>query len=162
MNEEKKMIGPIYEAAILENSDSFLDHNVNFKLLSLNTISHLHLQVSAMTLLSSILGFSAFGLGVRCLQLGIQKRPIFEAFHGHVYSMIGFGILGAGMYHVELKQYLSIFQNSFHILPVYNHLLYPNLVNRTELLAQKKEVLLKNRERENREWEAQKAQAHAI
>ncbi|WVN85349.1 uncharacterized protein L203_100494 [Cryptococcus depauperatus CBS 7841] len=89
-----------------------------------------------MTLLTSILGFSAFGLGVRCLQLGIQKRPIFEAFHGHVYSMIGFGILGAGMYHVELKQ--------------------------TELLAQKKEVLLKNRERENREWEAQKAQAHAI
>lgn len=31
-----------------------------------------------MSLLTSILGFSAFGFGARCLQLGIQKRPIFE------------------------------------------------------------------------------------
>lgn len=31
-----------------------------------------------MSLLASILGFSAFGFGARCLQLGLQKRPIFD------------------------------------------------------------------------------------
>lgn len=69
-----------------------------------------------MSLLTSILGFSAFGFGARCLQLGLQKRPIFEgkprrphradppAFHGHAYAAIGFGVLGAGAYHVDQKQ----------------------------------------------------------
>lgn len=71
-----------------------------------------------MSLLASILGFSAFGFGARCLQLGLQKRPIFDgeprppappltpplAFHGHAYAVIGFGMLGAGAYHVDQKQ----------------------------------------------------------
>lgn len=31
-----------------------------------------------MPLLANILGFSAFGFGARCFQLGIQKRNIFS------------------------------------------------------------------------------------
>jgi hypothetical protein len=30
-----------------------------------------------MSLLANILGFSAFGFGARCFQLGLQKRNIF-------------------------------------------------------------------------------------
>ncbi|AAW42281.2 hypothetical protein CNC02910 [Cryptococcus deneoformans JEC21] len=89
-----------------------------------------------MSLLTSILGFSAFGFGARCLQLGLQKRPIFEAFHGHAYAAIGFGVLGAGAYHVDQKQ--------------------------TALLAKKKKAMLEQREIENREWAARKGEAHAV
>ncbi|KIR67830.1 hypothetical protein I314_02247 [Cryptococcus bacillisporus CA1873] len=89
-----------------------------------------------MSLLTSILGFSAFGFGARCLQLGIQKRPIFEGFHGHAYAVIAFGMLGAGAYHVDNKQ--------------------------TELLAKKKKAMLEQREKENREWAARNGEAHAV
>ncbi|WVQ70817.1 hypothetical protein IAR50_000339 [Cryptococcus sp. DSM 104548] len=88
-----------------------------------------------MSLVSTILGFSAFGFGARCLQLGIQKRPLFAGFHGHAYATIAFGILGAGAYEADKRQ--------------------------RELLEKKKAVLLEHREAENREWEAQK-QAHAV
>lgn len=33
---------------------------------------------TTMTLLSTVAGFSAFGFGVRCFQLGLQKRNIFS------------------------------------------------------------------------------------
>ncbi|KIR24833.1 hypothetical protein I307_06429 [Cryptococcus deuterogattii 99/473] len=89
-----------------------------------------------MSLLTSILGFSAFGFGARCLQLGIQKRPIFEGFHGHAYAVIAFGMIGAGAYHLDNKQ--------------------------TELLTKKKKAMLEQREKENREWAARKGEAHAV
>nr|XP_031857259.1 uncharacterized protein CI109_007344 [Kwoniella shandongensis]KAA5524331.1 hypothetical protein CI109_007344 [Kwoniella shandongensis] len=57
-----------------------------------------------MALISTILGFSAFGFGARCFQLGLQHRPIFEAFHGHAYAVMAFGLLGAGAYTAEQKQ----------------------------------------------------------
>ncbi|KAK8850678.1 hypothetical protein IAR55_004598 [Kwoniella newhampshirensis] len=91
-----------------------------------------------MALISTILGFSAFGFGARCFQLGLQHRPIFDAFHGHAYAVIAFGLLGAGAYGAEQKQ--------------------------TAMLQAKKKILLEHREKEKIEWEASKgqAQAHAI
>ncbi|KAF8486064.1 hypothetical protein DFH94DRAFT_688428 [Russula ochroleuca] len=47
-----------------------------------------------MALLSSILGFSLFGLGARIGQLGIQKRNLLENPGGHLISMLAFGYLG--------------------------------------------------------------------
>ncbi|KAH8117874.1 hypothetical protein DFH11DRAFT_863693 [Phellopilus nigrolimitatus] len=47
-----------------------------------------------MALLSTILGFSAFGLAARLGQLGIQKRNPFENLGGHVISMGVFGYVG--------------------------------------------------------------------
>ncbi|KAH9964356.1 hypothetical protein BGW80DRAFT_1117180, partial [Lactifluus volemus] len=47
-----------------------------------------------MALLSSILGFSLFGLGARVGQLGIQKRNLLENPGGHLISMLAFGYLG--------------------------------------------------------------------
>jgi len=47
-----------------------------------------------MALLSSILGFSLFGLGARVGQLGIQKRNLLENPGGHIISMLAFGYLG--------------------------------------------------------------------
>ncbi|KAI0001411.1 hypothetical protein BJV74DRAFT_718977, partial [Russula compacta] len=47
-----------------------------------------------MALLSSILGFSLFGLGARLGQLGIQKRNLLENPGGHLVSMLAFGYLG--------------------------------------------------------------------
>lgn len=50
----------------------------NFTLLPFVSLSPSPSAHHTMSLLTSILGFSAFGFGARCLQLGIQKRPIFE------------------------------------------------------------------------------------
>lgn len=36
----------------------------------------------AMSLLANVLGFSAFGFGARCFQLGLQKRNMFEGGWG--------------------------------------------------------------------------------
>ncbi|KAI9431974.1 hypothetical protein H4582DRAFT_1793322, partial [Lactarius indigo] len=44
--------------------------------------------------LSSILGFSLFGLGAHIGQLGIQKRNLLDNPGGHVISMLAFGYLG--------------------------------------------------------------------
>ncbi|WWC65038.1 uncharacterized protein I303_107652 [Kwoniella dejecticola CBS 10117] len=91
-----------------------------------------------MTLISTILGFSAFGFGARCFQLGLQHRPIFDAPSGHLISTAVFGAVGYGAYHADKKQ--------------------------TALLAEKKKVLLERREKENLEWEATRGQAqgHAV
>jgi hypothetical protein len=37
-----------------------------------------HPRSPAMSLLANVLGFSAFGFGARCFQLGLQKRNMFE------------------------------------------------------------------------------------
>lgn len=47
-----------------------------------------------MALLSTILGFSLFGLSARIGQLGIQKRNLLENPGGHIISMLAFGYLG--------------------------------------------------------------------
>ncbi|KAI0065328.1 hypothetical protein BV25DRAFT_1913918 [Artomyces pyxidatus] len=47
-----------------------------------------------MPLLSSILGFSLFGLAARVGQLGIQKRNLLDNPGGHVISMVVFGYVG--------------------------------------------------------------------
>ncbi|RSH81041.1 uncharacterized protein EHS24_008475 [Apiotrichum porosum] len=60
-----------------------------------------------MTLLSTVAGFSAFGFGVRCFQLGLQKRNIFSRPFGHVASVVGFGSLGYYLYHVEQRQSIA-------------------------------------------------------
>ncbi|WVR08750.1 hypothetical protein IAU60_005808 [Kwoniella sp. DSM 27419] len=83
-----------------------------------------------MPLLSTILGFSAFGFGARCFQLGLQHRPIFEAPVGHVVSAVAFGGLGYGAFYAEQKQ--------------------------NALLAEKKSKLLEIRQREQAEWQATK------
>ncbi|WWC98336.1 hypothetical protein V866_005227 [Kwoniella sp. B9012] len=89
-----------------------------------------------MTLLSTILGFSAFGFGARCFQLGLQKRPIFDAPSGHLISTAAFGVLGYGAFYADKKQ--------------------------TALLAERKKILLERREKENLEWQATKGQGHAV
>ncbi|WWC92488.1 uncharacterized protein L201_007447 [Kwoniella dendrophila CBS 6074] len=90
-----------------------------------------------MTLISTILGFSAFGFGARCFQLGLQHRPIFDAPTGHLISSGVFGLVGYGAFYADKKQ--------------------------TALLAEKKKVLLERREKENLEWESTKGQqAHAV
>ncbi|KAI9456007.1 hypothetical protein F5148DRAFT_384383 [Russula earlei] len=45
-------------------------------------------------MLSSIIGFSLFGLGARIGQLGIQKRNLLDNPGGHLISMLAFGYLG--------------------------------------------------------------------
>ncbi|KAI0264405.1 hypothetical protein BC834DRAFT_882911 [Gloeopeniophorella convolvens] len=47
-----------------------------------------------MALLSSILGFSLFGLGARLGQLGIQKRNLLDNPGAHALSMLAFGYVG--------------------------------------------------------------------
>ncbi|WVQ95361.1 hypothetical protein IAU59_002458 [Kwoniella sp. CBS 9459] len=88
-----------------------------------------------MTLISTILGFSAFGFGARCFQLGLQHRPVFDAPVGHLYSVLAFGGLGYGAFYAEQKQ--------------------------SALLAEKKKALLEIRQKEQLEWDAKK-QAHAV
>lgn len=72
-----------------------------------------------MSLLSNVLGFSAFGFGARCFQLGLQKRGMFDGafsrtglFHnsrtaapaGHLIAAGAFGLIGWGVYEVEGRQ----------------------------------------------------------
>ncbi|PCH42202.1 hypothetical protein WOLCODRAFT_31859, partial [Wolfiporia cocos MD-104 SS10] len=47
-----------------------------------------------MAMLSTILGFSAFGLAARVGQLGIMKRNIYDNLGGHALSMLVFGYVG--------------------------------------------------------------------
>jgi len=56
-----------------------------------------------MTMLSTILGFSAFGLASRFGQLGIQKRNLFSNPGGHVIAMLVFGYAGYWGYRWELR-----------------------------------------------------------
>ncbi|GAA5864727.1 hypothetical protein JCM8547_008287 [Rhodosporidiobolus lusitaniae] len=75
-----------------------------------------------MPLFSYIAGFSALGFGVRCYQLAIMKRNIFENLGGHALSTLAFGGVGYYAYQAELRQ--------------------------RELLADKKEQLLRMREKD--------------
>jgi len=54
-------------------------------------------------MLSTILGFSAFGLASRFGQLGIQKRNLFSNPGGHAIAMIVFGYAGYWEYKWELR-----------------------------------------------------------
>ncbi|BGP41472.1 hypothetical protein JCM10450v2_005521 [Rhodotorula kratochvilovae] len=56
-----------------------------------------------MPLLSYIAGFSALGFGVRCYQLAIMKRNIFENLGGHALSTAAFA--GIGYYAYNAEQY---------------------------------------------------------
>ncbi|KAG8906797.1 hypothetical protein FRB99_006064 [Tulasnella sp. 403] len=47
-----------------------------------------------MVLLNNILGFSAFGIGVRAFQLGIQKRSLTSNPLAYGLSALGFGAFG--------------------------------------------------------------------
>ena len=51
---------------------------------SIHTIRHLYITHTntTMSLLSSVLGFGAFGFGARCFQLGLQKRNMFDGMFG--------------------------------------------------------------------------------
>ncbi|BGP56556.1 hypothetical protein JCM8202_002072 [Rhodotorula sphaerocarpa] len=76
-----------------------------------------------MALLSYISGFAALGFGVRCYQLALMKRNIFQNPGGHVLSSAAFAGIGYFAYHTEQNQ--------------------------AKLLAEKKEQLLRMRERED-------------
>lgn len=80
-----------------------------------------------MSLIANVLGFGAFGFATRCLQLGIQKKHMFEgrftsarnmlvgipselnerklaAPQTHLIAMAAFGALGWGVYEMEGRQ----------------------------------------------------------
>jgi len=54
-------------------------------------------------MLSSILGFSAFGLAARVGQLGIQKRNLFDNPGGHAIAMAVFGYAGYWAYKWDVR-----------------------------------------------------------
>ncbi|KAL8281418.1 hypothetical protein RQP46_006102 [Phenoliferia psychrophenolica] len=62
------------------------------------------------------------GLAVRCYQLALMKRNIFENLGGHAISMTAFGGLGYYLYNTDIRQ--------------------------RAILAEKKDQLLRMRERE--------------
>ncbi|TNY20977.1 hypothetical protein DMC30DRAFT_416462 [Rhodotorula diobovata] len=73
-------------------------------------------------LLSYIAGFSALGFGVRCYQLAILRRNIFDNLGGHALSTAAFAGIGYYAYHAEQYQ--------------------------QQLIADKKEQLLRMREKD--------------
>ncbi|GAA5987195.1 hypothetical protein JCM11641_006055 [Rhodosporidiobolus odoratus] len=75
-----------------------------------------------MPLVSYIAGFATLGFGVRCYQLAIMKRNIFENLGGHVLSAGAFAGVGYYAYDLDARQ--------------------------RELIAEKKEQLLRMRERD--------------
>ncbi|GAA5843445.1 hypothetical protein JCM11251_001409 [Rhodosporidiobolus azoricus] len=75
-----------------------------------------------MPLASYIAGFATLGFGVRCYQLAIMKRNIFENLGGHALSATAFGGLGYWAYNAEVSQ--------------------------RQLIADKKEQLLRMREKD--------------
>ncbi|KAI9574009.1 hypothetical protein HD554DRAFT_579551 [Boletus coccyginus] len=56
-----------------------------------------------MGLLSTVLGFSAFGLASRFGQLAIQKRNLMENLAGHAIAMGAFGYAGYWAHHYEVR-----------------------------------------------------------
>ncbi|KIP07637.1 hypothetical protein PHLGIDRAFT_127517 [Phlebiopsis gigantea 11061_1 CR5-6] len=56
-----------------------------------------------MTLLTSVVGFSIFGLAARFGQLGIQKRNLFDNLGGHAISMGAFGFAGYWAYKWDIR-----------------------------------------------------------
>jgi len=57
-----------------------------------------------MTIVSSILGFGAFGFAVRCWQLGVQRRNIMDNLGGHALSVGAWGTLGYFAYGWQERQ----------------------------------------------------------
>ncbi|KAF9114443.1 hypothetical protein BGX27_010830 [Mortierella sp. AM989] len=74
-----------------------------------------------MALLTAVAGFASFGVAARGLALSIQHRPIVSGFVGYGASAAAFGAVGYFVYGVEQRQ--------------------------NELLKERKELLLANRER---------------
>ncbi|KAG0305948.1 hypothetical protein BGZ98_003243 [Dissophora globulifera] len=74
-----------------------------------------------MALLTSILGFSTFGLAARGFALSVQRRSLSSDFVGYGASAAVFGAVGYYMHNVQQRQ--------------------------NELLKERKEVLNANRER---------------
>ncbi|EST06598.1 Exonuclease, RNase T/DNA polymerase III [Kalmanozyma brasiliensis GHG001] len=74
-----------------------------------------------MSVAASVLGYAGLGFLTRCYALGLQKRNIFENLGGHAMLMSAFGALGYYVHGLEGRQ--------------------------LELIAHKKEQILKNRER---------------
>ncbi|KAJ1027864.1 hypothetical protein NDA13_003317 [Ustilago tritici] len=74
-----------------------------------------------MSVAASVLGYAGLGFLTRCYALGLQKRNIFENLGGHAMLMTAFGGLGYYIHGLEGRQ--------------------------LELIAHKKEQILKNRER---------------
>ncbi|EIM91095.1 uncharacterized protein STEHIDRAFT_144522 [Stereum hirsutum FP-91666 SS1] len=56
-----------------------------------------------MALISTMLGFSAFGVATRCWALGIQHRPIYDWPLGHVLVGLTFGGLGYGAHQWDIR-----------------------------------------------------------
>ncbi|KAG6374406.1 hypothetical protein JVT61DRAFT_4443 [Boletus reticuloceps] len=56
-----------------------------------------------MALLSTVLGFSVFGLASRFGQLGIQKRNLMDNLAGHAIAMVAFGYAGYWVHHYEVR-----------------------------------------------------------
>ncbi|KAI1318179.1 hypothetical protein EDD11_007062 [Mortierella claussenii] len=74
-----------------------------------------------MALLSTVAGFATFGIAARGLALAIQRRPVASGFGGYGISAIAFGGVGYFIHGVEQRQ--------------------------NELLKERKDVLMANRER---------------
>ncbi|SCZ87818.1 BZ3500_MvSof-1268-A1-R1_Chr2-3g05286 [Microbotryum saponariae] len=55
-------------------------------------------------MLGYISSFAAVGFGVRCYQLAIMKRNIFDNLGGHALSVAAFTGLGYYLYHAEERQ----------------------------------------------------------
>ncbi|KAK4046803.1 hypothetical protein OIV83_005798 [Microbotryomycetes sp. JL201] len=55
-------------------------------------------------MLGYIAGWAAAGFGVRCYQLAIMKRNIFENLGGHALSSSAFAGLGYYLYHSQNEQ----------------------------------------------------------
>lgn len=63
-----------------------------------------------MALLTTITGFSLFGLASRFGQLAIQKRNLMDNLGGHVVAMAAFGYAGywAHVYETRSGEYLAM------------------------------------------------------
>ncbi|QSL66103.1 hypothetical protein MERGE_000478 [Pneumocystis wakefieldiae] len=65
-----------------------------------------------MSLFSNIVGFTIFGLSIRFLQHGIQKRSQFKDIKGHIGYALAGAIVGYWLHQVEQKQYTAIKQKN--------------------------------------------------
>ncbi|KDN39239.1 hypothetical protein K437DRAFT_259127 [Tilletiaria anomala UBC 951] len=74
-----------------------------------------------MAVATTVLGYAGLGFLTRCYALGIQKRNVLENLGGHAMLMTVFGAAGYYLHGVEGRQ--------------------------AELIQQKKEQILKNRQR---------------
>lgn len=61
-----------------------------------------------MALLGYLASFASIGFGVRCYQLAIMKRNIFENLGGHALSVTAFTGIGYYLYNVDIRQRADI------------------------------------------------------